>query len=144
MSDYAEYNRLLAEAKIKALEVLRDLMTNCTDPVEARRIADAILKATNSKPRKRAAQEAPADRPVQAPKPGRPSAPPLSAHALGTLHLDSQSLPIAHPGVPTRRIETADQFLAGPIPLTPHAEPATGGGPSSPRPLPPPLGPPRA
>lgn len=144
MSDYAEYNRLLAEAKIRALQVLRDLMANCTDPVEARRIADAILKATTSKPRKRAAQEAPADRPAPAPKPVRQSAPPLSPHALGTLHLDTQSLLIMPSGGSPLPIHTADQLLAAPIPLTPRGEPSVGGGPGSRRPLPPPLGPTRA
>lgn len=144
MSDYAEYNRLLAEAKIRALQVLRDLMANCTDPVEARRIADAILKATTSRARRSVAPESPADRPAQTPTPVPRLTSPLSPHALGTLHLDAHALAIALDGVPGPHMSTAGQFLASPLPLTPHGEASAGGGPGSRRPLPPPLGPTRA
>jgi hypothetical protein len=137
MSDYAEYNRLLAEAKIKALEALKRLLLTCNDPIESRRIADAILKATNSKPRKAPPKAAPRFQPAPFPRPVRP---PLSPHALGTLHLDAESLTIdAGDGS-----EATDELRAAPIPLTPRAERTQAGGPGGVRPLPLPLGPPRA
>ena len=136
MSDYAEYNRLLAEAKIKALETLKRLLQTCEDPTEARRLANAILKATNSKPRKQPAPAVPTLKPVR-------SVPrPLPRHTLGTLYLHAESLPIAPPGdEPLAHIESP---LNAPITLTPRNEPQPGGGPAGPRPLPPPLGPLRA
>lgn len=144
MSDYAEYNRLLAEAKIKALEVLRGLLRTCEDPVEARRIADAILKATTSKPRKRAATPAVPERQQQAQQPAKPAGRVLTPHALGTLYLDAHALTIE--GADTCPVTnlTPERIITLPIHLTPSGEPQYGGGPGSQRPLPPPLGPPRA
>ena len=144
MSDIErEYNRALAAAKVRALEVLKELLLTCTDPVEARRIARAILEARTPAERKAAkAAQAAAQPPAQpAPPAPKPVAIALNPHALGTLNLDSQSLPI-HTGPINAPMSSPLGSL--PITLTPSSEPQMGGGPASTRPLPLPLGPPRA
>jgi hypothetical protein len=64
----------------------------------------------------------------------------LSPHALGTLHLETQSLAVFAGGTSPR----TDLNGRLPIPLTPTGEPLQYGGPSIERPLPTPLGPQRA
>ena len=139
MSDISDYNRALAAAKVKALEVLQKLLLTCDDPTERRRIAKAILDA---KP-PQALPKVPVktnDHTHTQPTRGR-QLPPLSQHALGTINLDTQSLAIvAGSSSPL----VTDPTSPTPIMLTPSDEPPQIGGPVTTRPLPLPLGPPRA
>ena len=136
MSDISDYNHALTEAKLKALRVLRELLRTCDDPTEKRRIAKAILDVkiplAASKSRVQNNTE-----PAAAPK---PAAPPISSHALGTLHLETHSLAILA-GATLPHPDAAGRL---PISLTPTGEPLQHGGPSIERPLPTPLGPQRA
>lgn len=125
----AQYNRELLEAKTEALKVLADLLRTSQDPAEARRIARVILSVKPIAP------------PKAAPTEPAPSPPALSPHALGTLHLSAAAKPIADPG---RLPVQAAAPSALPVALTATGEPPQGGGPAGARPLPLPLGPPRA
>ncbi|MFT3684570.1 MAG: hypothetical protein QM783_06505 [Phycisphaerales bacterium] len=122
----AQYNRELLEAKTEALKVLADLLRTSQDPAEARRIARAILSVKPIAPAQPKAAE---------PAPAEPT--PISAHALGTLYLNTAALPVASPtDLPAELAHPLDL----PITLTPTCEPPQPGGPASLRPLPHPLG----
>ncbi|HZW08058.1 MAG TPA: hypothetical protein VFF65_13120 [Phycisphaerales bacterium] len=139
MSEFAEYNRLLLEVKMKALEVLQRLLSTAEDPKEKRRIAEAILKVARPS---RGVVVTPAQGAGAAVSLPSRASPALSPHALGTLNLDSRELDVAPAGVGFSVI--GEPLLATPIPLGPSDASAAHGGPAGPRPLPFPLGPPVA
>ena len=138
MSEFAEYNRLLLEVKMKALEVLQRLLTTAEDPKEKRRIAEAILKASRTAGN-RVVITPPHAGHTNQPTPRRYPPPTLSPHALGTLHLDTRELDIA-PGEPSLSTFTGP-LRAAPLSLAPSDAAASRGGPAGRRPLPFPLGP---
>lgn len=146
MSDISDYNEALIAAKLTALRKLRELLRTCEDPDERFRIAKAILRIRPSDlqlPAPKAPTKPCEPPPAPAPALTRPKAPRLiSAHALGTLNLDASSLPIIAGKQPDRARPPGDAPF--PIALTPCDEPPQIGGPVTARPLPLPLGPPRA
>jgi len=137
MSDFAEYNRLLEQAKIKALQVLQRLLETSSDPVEKRRLADAILKATgrlgrNATPPPPTSPQPPA----AATPPSQPREPAIPSAVIDALYLDTRSLNVE----PAPRV-TFDPHDPSPVALAAQdaRDPLTGGGS-----FPPPFGPIRA
>lgn len=121
----AQYNRELLEAKTEALKVLADLLKTSQDPAEARRIARAILSVKPIAPTQPKPQPTPAITPE-----------PVSPHALGTLYLHAEALPILDQSTDVRDADPAHPLH---IALTAGDEPPQSGGPASLRPLPFPL-----
>src|SRR5688572_28611377 len=142
MSDISDYNEALIAAKLTALRKLRELLRTYVDPTERLRIAQAILRVKQSdfelpapRPQPKAVQQPPAPPPPKAPRL-------ISPHALGTLNLDTAALPILAGG--STATQPPPEGAPLPIALTPSNEPLQIGGPVTARPLPLPLGPPRA